>query len=189
LTLPTTSLLPLHAADIKSGGDDLYRYLKELTATLQRQYVDVADAVNGNIRGSVEQGSSRYLPTVSGAGTAGDGTYAADGVDQIGWVLRQGILVDVWFDVRWTAHTGTGGLQLDLPYQVSTSSNNPFIGVVSAENITFSGYLTGSASPGSRAFLIEDNRTGTTSAAIAVPNADTTIRGHVRYMGVSIERS
>jgi len=184
MTIPSTTILPLHSERIKEGGEELDKYLRELIFSLQRQYEDVAQAVNGDIRSNVDVGSKQYTPTVSGGTLAGTGTYT----HQIGWVLRQGILVDVWFDVRWSAHTGTGVLEVDLPYECIESAQNPFICAISAQNITFSGYLTGNIDPGTRNLQIYDNRSGTTFNNITVPNTDTTIRGHCRYVGREIER-
>lgn len=185
MTLPTTNILPIHSEKIQQGGKDLDTYMKELIATLQRQYESVAQAINGSTRRDVDFGSVQWIPTVSGSTSAGTGAYTY----QTGTVLRAGLMVDVWFDIRWSSHTGTGTLTLDLPYLCAQSANAPFVGVVSAENITFSGYLTASASPDSRNLLIQDNISGAGTSGIAVPNADTTIRGYARYIGQSIERS
>ena len=187
MTLPTTTILPIHSAKIQEGGLGLESYIKELIFTLQRQYEEVAQAVNGDIRRDVDSGSFQYLPAISGSTLAGEGTYTNN--HQVGIVLRQGLLVDVWFDVRWTAHTGTGTMQLDLPYEVSDSLQGPFIAVISAENITFTDYLTGTAVPGTRSLQIQDNVSAAGVSDIAITNADTTLKGHVRYVGKSIERS
>jgi len=185
MTIPFTTILPLHSERIKQGGDELDRYIRELIATLQRQYEDVAQAVNGDIRSSVDIDSKKYTPTVSGATTAGTGTY----VHQVGWVYRQGLLVDVFIDIRWNAHTGSGILQIDLPYLCTESAENPFVCVVSSENITFSGYLTGTIVPGTRELQIYDNRSGTTFNNISISGSDTTLRAHIRYVAQGIERS
>ncbi len=184
MTIPSTTILPLHSERIKEGGEELDKYLRELIFSLQRQYEDVAQAVNGDIRSDVDIGSRQYIPTVSGSSTEGSGTYD----HQVGWVLRQGLLVDYWFDIKWTAHTGTGNLIVDLPYLSIESEQNPFVCVISAENIAFSGYLTGTVDPGTRELQIYDNRSGTTFNNIALPSA-ATLRGHLRYVGREIERS
>ncbi len=188
MTIPSTTILPLQSDRIQRGGRDLDRYMRELIFTLQRQYEDMAQAINGDIQNNALVGRNNYTPTISGSTLAGVGTYASPGY-QIGWSLRQGLMVDVWFDVRWTAHTGTGDMTLDLPFLSAVSDENPFIAVIAADNITFTDYLIGSVSPDTRNLLIQDVRSATTFNSIAVTNADTTLRGHVRYIGQALERS
>jgi len=187
MTLPTTATLPIHSDKIIEGGEALDKYMKELVVTLQRQYEDMAEAINGDFKLDVLTGSSNFTPTISGSTTSGVGTYVAN--TQTSRVLRKGLEVEFWFDIAWTAHTGTGNLLVDLPYEVADSANFPYVGVVMAENITFSGYLTGTALPATRSFQIIDTRSATTFNNIAVTNANTTLRGYVKYIGKAIERN
>ena len=185
MTLPLDTLLPLHSEKIKEGGESLNTYLRDLTTTLQRQYDDIAHTINGDTRRSVDTGSRQYTPTVSGLTTAGVGTY----VHQTGWVFRQGLMIDFFFDLRWTAHTGTGSLIVDMPYQCAEIDHFPFVGPIMAQNVVFTGYLSGVALPGTRSLEIVDTRSGLAFNNITVPNTDTTLRGTIRYVGVGIERS
>ena len=184
MTLPTTTTLPLNHEQIQAGGLPLDKYITDLVFSLQRKYEDVVHVVNGTIRRDVDSGARQFIPTVSGATIVGVGTY----VHQDGWVLRQGLMVDFWFDIHWTAHTGTGTLLVDLPYQCALSNHYPFVGVISAANITFNGYLTGMVDTGTRNMLIHDNISAGAFINITVPNADTKVRGNVRYVGVQVER-
>jgi hypothetical protein len=185
MTIPSTTILPLHSERIKQGGDELDKYLRELVTTLQKQYEEVAQGINGDFRSNFDEDSKKYTPTVSGSTSDGSGTYT----HQIGWVHRRGVLVDYWFDIRWSAHTGTGDLEVDLPYLSIETEQYPFVCHVSVQNITFSGYLTGTIDPGTRKLQIYDNVSGTTFNNIALTNSDTTIRGHLRYVAQTIERS
>jgi len=71
MTLPLTTILPLHSERIKEGGSALDKYMRELIFTLQRQYEDVAQAVNGDIRTNNDIGSRQYLPAVFGVSASG----------------------------------------------------------------------------------------------------------------------
>lgn len=184
MTLPITTVLPLHSEKIKQGGQPLDSYLRELIFSLQRQYEDIAQAINGDIRTEVSQGSGRYLPTI--VGTTGDGT--ATYARQIGYVVRQGLMVDVWFDLDWTLHTGTGDLTVTLPYLVALGDGNPFIGAVNTQTIAFSGYVVGMGQSNSRQMLLIDSASGVASVNISMLAA-ASLRGHLRYVGQEIERS
>lgn len=185
MTIPETTRLPFHEEHIASGGKALSAYMKELIKKLEDDYQVMAMTTNGTLRSDASPKQRNYTPTVSGGTTAGAGTYT----HQTGWVMRQGLITDVWFDVRWSAHTGTGDLQLDLPYEAAYSDNEPFQGTLSAENLTFSGFLTGSVLPDSRAMEVIDTQSGGASARVAITNADTTIRGHIRYVGKRNEKN
>ncbi len=184
MTLPTSNILPLHSGKIRAGGAGLERYFRDLVFTLQDQYQQIAFAVNGEIRNNAEQGNQQYIPTISGTTTAGEGTYTR----QIGWVLRQGLLTDVWFDISWSAHTGTGSLSVDMPYLSALGSGNPFIGTMNTQTITFSGYVVGVMLTDSRTMTLIDSISGATDANIAMLGA-ASLRGHIRYVGQAIERS
>jgi len=185
MTIPQETILPVHSERIMAGGHDLDRYIRELVKKLTEDYQSLAQGVNGELRNDQDTGIRAYTPTISGSTAAGAGTYT----HQNGWVFRQGLLVDVWFDIRWSAHTGTGNLLVDLPYLVAQNSQEPWVCAVAAQNITFTDYLTGNALSNTRTLEILDNRSGTTWANIAITNADTTLRGHVRYVGQQIERT
>jgi len=190
MTLPATTILPIHSQDIIEGGEALDKYMKELVNTLQRQYEDLSEAINGNIRSNEEQGSRKYTPTViSTGGTPGVGTYDNDG-HQIGWVLRRGIVTDVWFDIQWSAHTGDTGepMAVTLPYSSAVSSQKPFFGTLYASNITYAGdYLVCNATPGTRNCTVWEVTAGAPGAQV---NLDTSgqLAGHIRYIGQGIER-
>ena len=183
MTLPITTILPFNSEQIKSGGDDLDAYLQELIFNLQRQYEDVAQAVNGDIRNDVQQGSRQYIPTVRGSTAEGAGTYTS----QVGWVLRKGLIVDFWYDVVWTGHTGTGTLQLDLPYQAAETNTNLFTGTAILETLVFAGIPYGIVTNNGRTMQIEGSQSATTPANVAIATAGT-LRGYVRYVGQAIER-
>lgn len=81
-----------------------------------------------------------FAPLVRGSTSAGSGTYAT----QYGSYGRNGNYVDVAVTLVWTAHTGSGNLQVDLnniPW-ASANDTNTFPLQVFAENLTFTGQLS-----------------------------------------------
>ena len=131
MTLPTDIILPL-PRDYKNE-DNPDKYTQDLVFELQNMYEQIANNVNGFIRNNADVDSSQWIPTISGTTGAGSTTYT----NQIGWVLRQGIMVDVWGDLSWSATTASGNLFIDLPYIVTKSSEIPFVGCVQTSSFTY----------------------------------------------------
>lgn len=128
MSLPTTITLPL-PRDYKNI-DNPEKYLRDLVFELQSMYENLSDNINGFIRNSSEIDQSKWIPTLTDSG-AGTYTYT----HQIGWSVRQGIFTQIWFDVKWSTSTATGTLSLDLPYKVTLSEQNPFVGVVQPSQV------------------------------------------------------
>jgi len=178
MTIPSDIIYPFRPEEITSAKpEELSKYVRDLVFTMSRTYQDTAEAVNGNIRD--------FTPTVVGLTTAGTGTYSY----QSGIYLRQGLLVDYWFDVSWTAHTGAGNLGVGLPYQCRSQANTVWHNSCMTYNITF---------PAGRTYasLVCLNDTFTAALVVggsAVTDANVTIpasgriRAHLRYLGVGFE--
>lgn len=132
MTLPTDIVFPLQSDLLKAGDpESLNLYMRNLMKTLTDMYQQVAQNVNGYIR--------KWTPIAYGLTTEGEGTYT----HQDGWLRRSGIITELWFDIGWSDHTGTGGLAILLPYKAAKSSNDPWVGMiqsVSASNNFGSGY-------------------------------------------------
>lgn len=184
MTLPTDVLLPLQSDLIKAGDPEtLELYLRNLIETLTERDRQVVGNVNGTI--------NQFSPVVKGSVTAGTGTYAAG--EQVGWYLRQGIIVDVWFDVIWSAHTGAGFIYVELPYQVAASPNStvmrPFVGQMETSGITYTvGYTStfGEGEPNTFKYNLVQTGSAQTAALLAIPGSGRLL-GHVRYIGKDIE--
>ena len=185
MTLPITTTLPIHSEKIIEGGKNLDKYMKELIFTLQKQYEEVAQAVNGTIRSDSEQGGKKYTPELDGSIT-GTFTY----VHQVGWVLRRGLFVDVWGDISWNGvGTAAGDLFVKLPYKVAVSSEMPFVGVVQDSSITYTAgtSLVMNCQPDTyngEIFYVGNGVASSNQSVVASGR----IIFHCRYLGQGIER-
>lgn len=74
-----------------------------------------APSANANTLDDYEEGT--WTPVITGSVTAGAGTYTT----QTGTYTKIGRLVFFNLRVAWTAHTGTGSLQISLPFVSSGS--------------------------------------------------------------------
>jgi hypothetical protein len=183
LTLPSNIIFPLRG-DFSDFGD-IDRYLRDLIFQLQRMYEDLAEGVNGDIKSSVAVQNSQWTPTLIGTTTPGSFTYT----HQVGWVLRRGLMTDVYGDIAWSASGGAAGnLYVELPYQVANSEEMPFPGVVQPSSVTYTAgtNLVINAIPNT--FRGEFWCVGT---GIATTNQAVVATGrlifHLRYLGVSDE--
>lgn len=178
MTLPTDINLPIPDnlfSDVsKRNPED---YLKELNDRIVDMYQDIAQNVNGYIK--------NWTPIVYGLTSAGTGTY----VNQYGWIRRAGILTECWLDVSWTAHTGTGNLAVQMPYQAAASSGSPFVGVIeSSGSNAFAGftYLTWRVEPNTTQGVIIESGSGVPSANLSLAGSGG-LRGYIRYIGKEFE--
>ena len=189
MTLPVTKTLPLHSDKIQRGGEDLDAYMRELIKTLQVQYEDIAQAVNGSFRRSEDVGNVQWEPVLKDTANSGT-TFTYD--HQIGVALRQGIIVDAWFDVKWTANTGaiTGNMYIELPYKVAVSEQKPFVGTVQPSIFTFTGGTGCVVNAIEDTYRLEiwnvgDAFTTANQGSVAAGQ----LIGFIRYVGQGLERS
>jgi len=144
---------------------------------IRRMYRHLAGAINGSYYDRV--------PTVSGSGTAGSPTYTT----QVGYQLRQGLLVDIWFDIEWSAIGGaSGNIQLDLSYKSTKVNGNPFVSAIYGSKCWYSpnyDYLTIVLGSDSNVATIYENGAKVTAQPLTFARAGSTgaIRGHLRYIG------
>ena len=148
-------------------------------------YEQIAQATNGNISGDFNLQDNKWIPTLNGSGTSGTFTYT----NQTGWVLRKGILVDVWFDITWTGvGTAAGNIFLDLPYKVAVSNAKPFVGVVQESSIVYTGGtgIVINSIPNTYRGEFWNVGSGFATANQAV-TATGQLIGHLRYLGQANE--
>ena len=195
MTIPDIIIFPEYPPDGIADPSGAVNHNQAMVRALTRSYEDIANGINGSLKNSIQGADKPFIPTVSGTTVAAGAsvTYSGGG-HQFGWVLRQGIYVDVWYDVSWTAAVGhTGTLYVDLPYQVATQTSStptekPFVGSVQCSNITFTGsYCVCNAIPDSRRCEIWTVGSGIATAGVAFDTVGQVI-GHVRYVGKQIER-
>lgn len=181
MTLPTSITFPL--SQDYFGSDvppSVKKYLDEYTTVLKDMYTQVSLNLNGFIR--------TWTPTVFGGTNAGTGTYSA----QYGFLRRSGIVTELWFDVGWTAHSGTGDLLIQLPYIAAVSIGEPWIGViesVSASN-SFTGgytYLIIKALQNTSRGAIYQCGSGVASIPFPISGVGR-FAGYIQYLGKELER-
>lgn len=179
-------ILPFHPSGFLRNAQSQEESIRDLVLALTEMYRNIADAFNGYILYSNSaENSTSWVPYLSGESSEGTGTYSV----QTGWSVRQGYMVDVFFDIEWSGHTGTGNLLVNLPFRVIASqtptTTNPFPGSVITSNITL---------PGSRTYAALQAVSGTYTARLiacgsALASQEITlptsgrIIGNLRYMG------
>lgn len=178
MTLSTDINFPEPENLLAEGGKyNVETYLKEMNDRLQDMYQNVAQNVNGYIK--------NWTPIVYGTSGFGEGTY----VNQFGWVRRAGIITECWMDVSWTAHTGTGRVAIQMPYQAALSSGSPFVGVIESSGVNaFPGftYLTWRVEPNTTESYIAKSGDSKVSVRLGMA-ASGGFRGYIRYIGKEFE--
>ena len=184
MTLPINYKLP--QLDKAATPEQVTSYIQDLTYELQNMYEQTTQNVNGTFRNNLDVDGSEWVPILKPSGISGTITYT----DQTGWVLRQGIMTDVWFTINWTGiGTSTGNLFVDLPYKVTKTKVNPFIGTATTGRQTFQVGHTGIVSialPDSYLMVISSYGSGVAAGTVPLA-APGFVAGHVRYIGVEDE--
>lgn len=184
MTLPTSKSFPTR----KDKEDPVTReYILELIYELQDQYDELSEGINGSIKSSYQQQREYWTPVLKGTTVPGSPTYTR----QVGWVLRHGIIVDVWADVIWTANGGAAGtLYIELPYKVANTDGFPFIGHAQPAGLAFNaGYTAAGVAAITNSYRLELWQYGSGVATIPIPfPAFGQLICHVRYIGVQDEQ-
>jgi hypothetical protein len=183
MTLPIEIQLPLEKAQITSGEpEQMMEYQRALVRKLEEMYRDMTQEINGDY--------AEVSPVLKDTGS--DTTYGY--VSQEGWYLRQGIMVDYWFDVVWDEiETGTpaGNLYVELPYQVFDAEQKPFVGVLQTSTLAYGTGLTTltiNGIPGTFRGEIWGSGSSAATANVTANTAAGQLIGHIRYIGQEIER-
>jgi len=174
MTLPTNIILPLRLDAIREGDPEKIAVtMRNLVDTLTQMYQDLANNLNGYI--------TTWTPTSYGLTSSGICTYSR----QIGWMRRSGIITELWMDIAWTGHTGTGGLAIEMPYVAAPSEGAPWIGTIASDGNTFGAgytYLTWSCEPSTTQGTIYRNGSGVALSAMSIA-ATGSYRGYIQYLG------
>ena len=184
MTLPINYKLPELNKD--DSPEQTTSYLQDLTYELQNMYEKTAQNVNGVFRNSLDVDGSQYIPTLAGSTVAGTFTYSR----QEAYVLRQGLMTDVWFDVIWSSvGGGTGQLRLDLPYKITRHAGIFFTGECFMNQAPFPVGATALVLLGlTNTFqtTFQAYGSGIDTSAINVYGAGR-VGGHLRYIGIEDE--
>jgi hypothetical protein len=112
-----------------------------------------------------------FTPVVLGGTVAGSGAYSF----VMGRYTRIGNRVLFVINIVWTGHTGTGRLQVTLPFiSQSIAGNAPPVSVL-ASNLTFSGSLSGLVSGGTNYLIIRESKPGAAYTDVTVAASGTLI--------------
>ena len=181
MTLPINVTLPLDHDLIKSQNpQQLFEYMRKLVYVLTVHIQQANQSANGNISQITDTNTPGY-EFVQGSTAAGNGTYS----NCIIWTRRSNLLTTSWFDITWSATTGTGNVLVQLPYFSQPSTQLPFIGVIESDSMTFTAgytYLTGNLTPGTN--LLGINQNGSGQPVLALPISGTGhLRGFISYVG------
>lgn len=179
MTLPTTITLPPYA--YRESDPNAYFY--ELTTSIENMYTDIVGVVNGTTRRNVDPGRSNWTPILKGTTISGTFTYN----HQVGWVLRQGIITDCFFDVSWSSSgAATGNLYLELPYKVALVDEKPFVGLIQMSSLTLTAgtniVINGISNTFRGELWTVGDGIATANQAIADSGSGQLI-GHIRYIG------
>lgn len=188
MSIPDTTILPLHADRILQGGQGLERYFRDLVGKLQENYATVAEGVNGKFRRDTDFANQQWEPIIIDSANPGT-TFVY--THQVGWALRKGIMVDLWFDVLWTNNSGaiTGNMTIVLPYKVAITEQKPFVGLVQTSVFAYTAGTGCVINAQSNSFNLEVWNVGsgfTTANQSSVASGH--LLGNIRYVGQGLER-
>ena len=154
-------------------SDRLYTpEINAMSIQLRHTYQEFVRQINGE--GQI------YTAKVFGASSAGAGTYSK----QNGFYILSGQMVDVYYDIQWSAHTGTGNLYVEMPF-LSNYSLLDYLGIIdnSTGGLNYSsGYteVKTKLAPSTRIATVIESGDNTASQALAVVAAARII-GHCHY--------
>ncbi len=129
------------------------------------------DTAAANALDDYEEGT--FTPTIVGTSTAGTATYAANG--QVGRYTKIGNRVFFDLYLSWTAHTGTGNLEINgLPFTVqnTTNMNRNYSAIFSGVALTAGSIGAAFSSPNTTTIALRQMPTG--GGSVATVPMDTT---------------
>jgi len=125
-------------------------------------------ATDANTLDDYEEGT--FTPTIVGTVVAGTGTYTT----QVGRYTKIGNRVHFSITLAWTAHTGTGSMNVGgLPFTSNSSQSGGYFCAVGVANMTFSGQIAARIDNATAVGNIYTLSTGSTFTAVAMDTAAT----------------
>lgn len=184
MTLPSNIIFPKDIEEFPELPEEYQKtQWKEMVVTLQNMYEDLVDNINGTHEHIIFNSSQQdpVIPQVEGSSSAGVATYG----DREAYHVRNGLISQMWFDIAWTAHSGSGDLIVKLPYSVANGELIPFVGTIQIHNINLSSgytYAVVNCAPNTFDGVVMECGSGVPTQAIALPSSGRII-GYVRYIG------
>jgi len=135
------------------------------------------DTAAANALDDYEEGT--FTPTIVGSTTAGTGTYTG----QLGTYTKIGNVVYFYVFVGWSAHTGTGDLQVGaLPFTAKNTSNQSPVVNLTASSLTFSNQAYATVFLNTTLIGIRSFSSNAATAAVAMDTAATVIVSGFYYV-------
>jgi|GEM_PF-6088045 len=134
---------------------------------------------NTSLLDKYEEGNYNSSIIVYGSSVAGSATYTI----RLGSFTRIGNLVYVSIRLGWSAHTGSGGMRISLPFNSESGSNYSYIGCSFRDGLTVpSGHqINASVVPNSNYMNVLEINAGTDNAGLV--NLDTSV-ADISFSGV-----
>lgn len=141
--------------------------LQNFQGGTSNEYYHLTNSQHTALSSLANYSTNTFTPTIVGTSTAGVGTYSV----QQGKYTRYGDLVFVHIRLTWSAHTGTGNMNIGgLPFTPAANATCQLAGRDS--NITYSGTkLAYTTNPGTTEIIITTDASGTTSTSIPIDTA------------------
>ena len=138
-------------------------------------------STDANTLDDYEEGT--FTPTITGLSTTGTGTYTS----QNGRYVKIGRSVTVFGYIRWTAHTGTGGIQINsLPFSSFNNVSNYTVASIylDAMTLTAGNYAQALQVPGTTAITLYQYPTGGGSTSNILMDTSAEVGFSLTYLAV-----
>jgi hypothetical protein len=133
------------------------------------------------LRESIEGYTEEFEGVIFGSSADGVGTYTSNDC----YYVRRGTVIDLFYHIVWSAHTGTGDLRIKLPFFEKGFASPTSISPIRTYNLAWpagSTYVIIKGQPGEDYALIEGCRDAGTVQTVQIDTA-ATISFHHRYIG------
>jgi hypothetical protein len=133
------------------------------------------------LRESIEGYTEEFEGVIFGSSADGVGTYTSNDC----YYVRRGTVIDLFYNIVWSAHTGTGDLRIKLPFFEKGFASPVSISPIVVDNMTWpSGnhYLVVEGQPDQDYAIIKSCKTAAASQTVQM-DGSAGISFHHRYIG------
>lgn len=133
------------------------------------------------LRESIEGYTEEFTGKIYGSSSAGTGTYTANDC----YYIRRGVVIDLFYRLTWSAHTGTGDLRVQLPFFEKQFIAPVAISPIRTDNLVWpagTDYVILKGQPNQNYALIEGCRDAGGVQTVQMDGA-ANISFHHRYIG------